>query len=60
MLEGIKLKANPNPSQKLLLSQWMGSAKTIWNAKCDDERYMTRFARKYCAMGTYAPIDQII
>ena len=37
----------------------MGCAKTIWNAKCEDERYMTRFARKYCVMGIYAPVDQI-
>lgn len=57
MLNGIQLKANPTSHQRLILSQWMGCAKTIWNAKCEDERYMTRFARRFCPIGTYAPID---
>ena len=58
MLLGIKLKAYPNAQQQQILNQWMGCARVIWNAKCEDERYMTRFARRYCPMGTYAPIDQ--
>ena len=58
MLLGVKFKANPTIEQKKILSQWMGCAKTIWNAKCEDERYMTRFARNYYPIGTYAPIDQ--
>lgn len=58
MLFGIQLKANPNKHQKVILSQWMGCARFIWNAKCDEERYYTTFARKYCSIGTYAPIDQ--
>ena len=58
LLNGIKLKANPTQDQSLILSQWMGCAKTIWNAKCEDERYMTRFARHFYPIGTYAPIDQ--
>jgi len=58
MLLGIRLKANPTLKQKLILSQWMGCARHIWNAKCDEERYHTTFARKYYPIGTYAPIDQ--
>lgn len=58
MLTGIKLRANPTPHQKLVLSQWMGCARTIWNAKVDEERYFRTFARKYYPIGTYAPIDQ--
>lgn len=58
MLLGIQLKANPTDHQKLILSQWMGCARFIWNAKCDEERYYTTFARKYYPIGTYAPIDQ--
>ncbi len=58
MLTGIRLKAHPTLEQKKVLSQWMGCAKTIWNAKCEDERYHTRFARKYYPVGTYAPVDQ--
>jgi putative transposase len=58
MLLGIRFKANPTPHQKKILSQWMGCARHIWNAKCEEERYYTTFARKYCPIGTYAPIDQ--
>ena len=58
MLTGIRLKAHPTLEQRKVLSQWMGCAKTIWNAKCEDERYHTRFARRYCPIGTYANIDQ--
>jgi putative transposase len=58
MLTGIRLKANPTQGQKLILSQWMGSARFIWNAKCDEERYYATFARKYYSIGTYGPIDQ--
>lgn len=58
MLLGIKLKANPTLYQKEVLNQWMGCARFIWNAKCDENRYYTTFARKYCPIGTYAPLDQ--
>ena len=58
MLTGIKLRANPTPHQKLILSQWMGCARSIWNAKVEEERYYRTYARKYCTIGTYAPIDQ--
>ncbi len=58
MLTGIKLRANPTSYQKLVLSQWMGCARSIWNAKVDEEKYFRTFARKYYPTGTYAPIDQ--
>lgn len=58
MLIGIKLRANPKPHQKLILSQWMGCARFIWNAKVDEEAYHRTFARKYYPLGTYAPIDK--
>ena len=58
MLLGIKLKATPTSLQKEILSQWMGCARSIWNAKCDEDKYYTTFARKYCPIGTYAPLDQ--
>jgi putative transposase len=58
MLLGIRFKANPTDRQKLILSQWMGCARLIWNAKCAEERYYATFARKYYPLGTYAPIDQ--
>jgi len=58
MLTGIRLQAHPNGSQKLILSQWMGCARFIWNAKCDEDKYLNAFARKYLPIGTYAPADQ--
>ena len=58
MLTGIKLRAKPSPNQKLVLSQWMGCARSIWNAKVDEEKYFRTFAFKYYPIGTYAPIDQ--
>ncbi|MEZ9254153.1 RNA-guided endonuclease InsQ/TnpB family protein [Vibrio cyclitrophicus] len=58
MLTGIKLRANPTSNQKLVLSQWMGCARSIWNAKVDEEKYYRTFASKYYPIGTYAPIDQ--
>ena len=58
MLQGIKFKANPTPEQKLILSQWMGCARMIWNAKCDEHAYYATYAKKYCPIGTFAPIDQ--
>jgi len=58
MLMGIKLQAKPNDMQKQALSQWMGCSRCIWNAKCEEERYYTRFARKYFPIGTFAPINQ--
>ena len=57
MLQGIRLKANPTDQQKLILSQWMGCARFIWNAKCDEHRYYSTYARKYCPVGTFAPVD---
>lgn len=58
MLMGIRLQAHPNDYQKLVLSQWMGCARFVWNAKCEEDRYLGSFARKYMPVGTYAPIDQ--
>ena len=58
MLMGIRLQAHPTGQQKLVLSQWMGCARFVWNAKCDEDRYLSAFARKYMPVGTYGPIDQ--
>lgn len=58
MLTGIKFACRPTAEQKRTLSQWMGCARFIWNGKCDEERYHRAFARSYCPVGTYAPIDK--
>jgi putative transposase len=58
MLTGIRIKANPTGHQRQILSRWMGCARFVWNAKCDENRYYSVYARKYCAVGTFAPVDQ--
>jgi len=55
---GIRLKAHPTGPQKRTLSQWIGCARVVWNAKCDEHRYLSTFARKHMPLGTYAPLDQ--
>ncbi len=57
MLMGIKYKANPTEEQKIVLSQWMGCAKTIWNAKCDEDKYLRGYARIYMPIGTFPEVD---
>ena len=58
MLTGISFKAYPNRQQKIKLSQWMGCARFIWNAKCADEHYLSSYAKKYLPQGTYPKVDQ--
>jgi putative transposase len=38
MLKGIRLQAHPTDHQKKILSQWMGCARYIWNAKTSEEK----------------------
>jgi len=58
MINGIQFLCYPNSSQKNILSQWMGSSRFIWNAKCQEDKYKRTFAKKYLPMGTYAEINQ--
>ncbi len=57
MLMGISFQAKPTREQKKTLSQWMGCSRFVWNAKCDEDKYLSAFARKYMSVGTYAPFD---
>lgn len=58
MLTGIRYQAQPTREQAIALSQWMGCARVIWNAKCEEDRYLRLFARKHLPVGTYPPIDK--
>ncbi len=58
MLTGIKFSFTPDSSQKQILHQWMGCARVIWNAKCEEENYLRTYARKYLPLRTFPPIDQ--
>jgi putative transposase len=57
MLMGVRFKAYPTQNQKLVLSQWMGCARFIWNAKCAEHDYQTRFAKRYLPIGNYPKVD---
>jgi putative transposase len=58
MLTGISQKCFPDPVLANTLSQWIGCARLIYNAKCDEDRYLRAFAQKYLPVQTYAPIDK--
>ena len=58
MLASIRPQTNQIPHQKLILLQWLGCARVIWNAKSDEHRYYSTVARKYYPVGTFAPVDQ--
>lgn len=54
------IKSNFRPSQELgeILSQWIGCARVIYNAKCDEDKYLRAFARKYLPIGTWPELDK--
>ena len=58
MLTGIIVKATLAKKQKKTAGQWMGCSRFIWNAKCEEDEYLTKFAMRYMPLGTYPPIDQ--
>ena len=58
MLTGINLAAYPNKKQKKTISEWFGCGRYIWNAKCEEDKYLINFARRYLPIGTYPKIDQ--
>lgn len=56
---GITFRAYPNKEQKLTLSQWMGCSRFIYNAKCDELQYHTKFRNNSLQLtGELVPIDQ--
>jgi len=58
MITGITLQAHPTQNQRRILSQWMGCARFIWNAKCDEDKYLCCFAQCHLPVNTYPKIDQ--
>ena len=58
MLTGIRYKAKPTDNQAQVLAQWIGCARVIWNAKCDEDQYLRTFARKYLPVGTFPKPDK--
>jgi putative transposase len=58
VLTGIRFKAYPDAGQAETLSQWIGCARVIWNAKCDEDNYLRTFARKYLPTGTFPALNK--
>ena len=57
---GIKYKANPTKEQKLILSQWMGCARAVWNAKCDQDKYERSFLSKFNTFGVRLESKRVV
>lgn len=58
-MRGVKFRAYPTAQQKRVLSQWIGCARVIYNAKCDEDKYFRTFQRKSLSLtGEKIPIDQ--
>lgn len=57
MITGITLQAHPTPFQKRVLSQWMGCARFIWNAKCEEDHYLCTFSNRYLAVGSFPQVN---
>jgi len=56
---GVKFLAHPTEEQKLVLSQWMGCARFIYNAKCEEDEYYRKFLWSSLALtGERIPVDQ--
>ena len=58
VLTGIILNSNPTGNQKKVLSQWIGCSRFVWNAKCDEDYYLQKFAKRYLPIGTYPEFNQ--
>lgn len=58
MLTGIKTHFTPSPELAETLSQWIGCARVIYNAKCDEDTYLRKFAAKYLPVGTYPEVNK--
>jgi putative transposase len=58
MLLGVSFLAHPTKNQKKIISQWIGCARFIWNAKCAEDFYLSRFAKKHLPIETYPKANQ--
>ncbi len=58
MLTGIKTHFHPTPEIAEKLSQWIGCARVIYNAKCDEDAYLRKYASKYMPIGTFPEVNK--
>lgn len=59
MINGIRCRCYPNRAQQIALSQWIGCARVIYNAKVSEMNYFHTFSRKLLGSGPRPPIDQV-
>lgn len=55
---GARFRIYPTLEQIIVLMQWIGCARFIWNAKCSEQEYFFQFTKKFMPIGTRLPIDQ--
>lgn len=58
MLTGIRTHFHPDAKMAETLSQWIGCARVIYRAKCEEDTYLRTFAARYLPVGTHPPIDK--
>ena len=58
MILGIKSTFNPNGELGETLSRWIGCARVIYTAKCNEDRYLRAFAKKYMPVGTWPEVNK--
>lgn len=59
MQTGVRFAADPLPQLRLILAQWMGCQRFIYNAKVGEDKYFRTFQRHQLDLtGLYPPCDQ--
>jgi putative transposase len=58
MINGIRCRAYPTVDQQIMLAQWIGCARVIYNAKVAEMEYFQTFRRKALGADPIPEIDQ--
>jgi putative transposase len=58
MILGIKSTFTPRKELGEILTQWIGCARVVYTAKCDEDKYLRTFAKKYLPVGTWPEINK--
>ena len=57
-MQGHRFRLYPDAASAQTLMRWIGCQRWIYNAKCSEDRYFRRFARKSLShAGQFAPVD---
>jgi len=58
MLAGIKTHFYPDTLMAEKLSQWIGCARVVYNAKCEEDTYLRAYAKQHLPVGTFPRLDK--